>query len=90
MPKLFLKTWILIVSPLLLYGKEVVEPFSFRKQTYYHAGFDVKWRCIWFQTLLVDGKELYKQVLEISKTWKKSENLMYVVGATKAEYFTEI
>jgi orotidine-5'-phosphate decarboxylase len=32
---------------------------------------------------------LYKQVLEISKTWK-SENLMYVVGATKAEYFTEI
>ena len=43
-----------------------------------------------FQTLKVDGKELYKQVLEISKTWKNSENLMYVVGATKAEYFTEI
>jgi orotidine-5'-phosphate decarboxylase len=35
-------------------------------------------------------KELYKQVLETSKTWKNSENLMYVVGATKAEYFTEI
>jgi orotidine-5'-phosphate decarboxylase len=39
--------------------------------------------------LSVDGKELYKHVLETSKTWN-SENLMYVVGATKAEYFTEI
>jgi orotidine-5'-phosphate decarboxylase len=29
-------------------------------------------------------------VIETSKTWKNSENLMYVVGATKAEYFTEI
>jgi hypothetical protein len=28
--------------------------------------------------------------METSKTWKNSENLMYVVGATKAEYFTEI
>jgi orotidine-5'-phosphate decarboxylase len=27
--------------------------------------------------------------METSKTWKNSENLMYV-GATKAEYFTEI
>jgi orotidine-5'-phosphate decarboxylase len=43
-----------------------------------------------FQTLNVDGKELYKQVLETSKNWKNSENLMYVVGATKADYFTEI
>jgi len=33
---------------------------------------------------------LYKTVIETSKTWKNSENLMYVVGATKAEYFTEI
>jgi orotidine-5'-phosphate decarboxylase len=40
-----------------------------------------------FQTL---SEELYKHVLETSKTWKNSENLMYVVGATKAEYFTEI
>jgi orotidine-5'-phosphate decarboxylase len=35
-------------------------------------------------------EELYKQVLETSKSWKNSENLMYVVGATKAEYFTEV
>lgn len=43
-----------------------------------------------FQTLQSGGHELYKQVLETSKTWANSQNLMYVVGATKAEYFKEI
>ena len=38
----------------------------------------------------MNGKEVYKTVLETSKNWKNSENLMYVVGATKAEYFEEI
>ncbi len=43
-----------------------------------------------FQTKLVDGKEVYKQVLETSKGYKNSKNLMYVVGATKAEYLRDI
>ncbi len=43
-----------------------------------------------FQTKKMEGIETYKQVLEISKTWKNSDNLMYVVGATKAEYLAEI
>jgi orotidine-5'-phosphate decarboxylase len=43
-----------------------------------------------FQTKDVEGKELYKEVLETSKQWKNASNLMYVVGATKAEYFKEI
>jgi orotidine-5'-phosphate decarboxylase len=43
-----------------------------------------------FQTKLIEGTEVYKTVLETSKTWKNSENLMYVVGATKAEYLAEI
>jgi orotidine-5'-phosphate decarboxylase len=82
-------------------GKDSVEPFlAFENKhtillalTSNEGAFD-------FQTLNVGGtrgeaersgaKELYKQVLETSKTWKNSENLMYVVGATKAEYFTEI
>jgi orotidine-5'-phosphate decarboxylase len=82
-------------------GKDSVEPFlAFENKhtillalTSNEGAFD-------FQTLTVGGtrdeaersgfKELYKQVLETSKTWKNSENLMYVVGATKAEYFTEI
>lgn len=43
-----------------------------------------------FQTLTTQGKPLYQQVLETSKTWQNAERLMYVVGATKAEYFAEI
>ncbi len=43
-----------------------------------------------FQTKIFEGKELYKQVLETSKKWKNAKNLMYVVGATKSSYFTEI
>ncbi|SRR5690606_11373845 len=43
-----------------------------------------------FQTLGCNNKQLFENVLETSKTWKNSENLMYVVGATKPEYFEEI
>jgi orotidine-5'-phosphate decarboxylase len=43
-----------------------------------------------FQTKLIDGKEVYKYVLETSKSYKHSDRLMYVVGATKAEYLTDI
>ncbi len=40
---------------------------------------------------MLDGSnQLYKEVLKVSKSWENSENLMYVVGATKAEYLTEI
>jgi orotidine-5'-phosphate decarboxylase len=43
-----------------------------------------------FQTLKVNNQDLFKEVIKVSKTWKNSENLMYVVGATKAEYLAEI
>jgi orotidine-5'-phosphate decarboxylase len=43
-----------------------------------------------FQTLKVNNQDLYKEVINVSKTWKNSKNLMYVVGATKAEYIAEI
>ena len=72
-------------------GKDSVEPFLVFEDkhaimlalTSNEGAFD-------FQTKNVDGNELYKVVIETSKTWKNSERLMYVVGATKAEYFTEI
>ena len=72
-------------------GKDSVEPFLVFENkhtimlalTSNEGAFD-------FQTLTTNGKELYKQVLETSKTWKNSHNLMYVVGATKAEYFADI
>jgi orotidine-5'-phosphate decarboxylase len=72
-------------------GKDSVEPFlAFKDKhtillalTSNEGAFD-------YQTKKIDEKELYKHVLETSKTYKNSENLMYVVGATKAEYFKEI
>ena len=43
-----------------------------------------------FQTRRIEDKPLYKHVIEISKGWKGAENLMYVTGATKAEFLAEI
>ena len=82
-------------------GKDSVEPFlAFENKHTIMLALTSNEGAFDFQTLIIDGtrgeaersgaKELYKQVLETSKTWKNSENLMYVVGATKAEYFTEI
>lgn len=72
-------------------GKDSIEPFlAFKDKhtillalTSNEGAFD-------FQTKKIEDKELYKQVIETSTTWKNSENLMYVVGATKAEYLAEI
>ena len=43
-----------------------------------------------FQTKDMESHVLYKEVLSRSKTYRNSHNLMYVVGATKAEYLKEI
>lgn len=72
-------------------GKDSVEPFlAFEGKHTIMLALTSNEGAFDFQILNVNGKELYKQVIETSKTWKNSENLMYVVGATKAEYFTEI
>ena len=72
-------------------GKDSVEPFlAFENKhtillalTSNEGAFD-------FQTMNVNGNELYKKVIQTSLRWKNAKNLMYVVGATKAEYFQEI
>lgn len=72
-------------------GKDSVEPFlNFEDKftillalTSNEGAFD-------FQTIETENKPLYMQVLETSKQWKNAQRLMYVVGATKAEYFREI
>jgi len=43
-----------------------------------------------FQLLKAPGKELYKQVILKSKDWAGPDQLMYVVGATQAEFLREI
>jgi orotidine-5'-phosphate decarboxylase len=72
-------------------GKDSIEPFlAFENKHTIMLALTSNEGAFDFQTLKVHNQELYKQVLETSKTWKNSENLMYVVGATKAEYFDEI
>ncbi len=72
-------------------GKDSVEPFlAFENKHTILLALTSNQGAFDFQTKDTEGKELYKQVLEISKSWKNSENLMYVVGATKAEYLSDI
>jgi len=72
-------------------GKDSVEPFlAFKNKHTIMLALTSNKGAFDFQTKKIEDKELYKHVLETSKTWENSENLMYVVGATKAEYFKEI
>ena len=43
-----------------------------------------------FQIQLDNGKPLYLSVIKKSLSWKNKENLMYVIGATKAESLKEV
>jgi len=72
-------------------GKDSVEPFlAFKNKHTILLALTSNVGAFDFQTKLIEGKELYKTVLETSKTYSNSKNLMYVVGATKAEYFKDI
>ena len=72
-------------------GKDSVEPFlAFKNKHTILLALTSNTGAFDFQTKEIDGKEVYKQVLETSKSWKNAENLMYVVGATKASYLAEI
>ncbi|TDU42708.1 orotidine-5'-phosphate decarboxylase [Gelidibacter sediminis] len=72
-------------------GKDSVEPFlEFKDKhtillalTSNDGAFD-------FQTKHMEGREVYKHVLETSRSWRNADNLMYVVGATKAEFLADI
>lgn len=80
----------LTVAPYM--GQDSVTPF---------LGYDGKWVVLLALTSNkgsydfqiredVDGKQLYQNVLETSKEWGNDENMMYVVGATKAESFAKV
>ncbi len=72
-------------------GKDSVEPFlSFKNKFTIMLALTSNEGAFDFQTQKTGGEELYKKVIKTSRNWQNSENLMYVVGATKAEYFTEI
>lgn len=72
-------------------GKDSVEPFlAFPNKHTILLALTSNQGAFDFQTKDTEAKPLYQNVLETSKSWKNSEQLMYVVGATKAEYFQEI
>lgn len=79
----------LTIAPYM--GRDSVEPFlEFKDKhtillalTSNDGAFDL-------QTKIINGTELYKTVIEVSRSYKNNENLMYVVGATKASYLADI
>ncbi len=72
-------------------GKDSVEPFlAFENKHTILLALTSNAGAFDFQTKKVDNQDIYKHVLETSKNWTNPENLMYVVGATKAEYLADI
>lgn len=72
-------------------GKDSVKPF---------LDFENKWAIVLaltsnegsndFQMLQANGNELYKEVLKTTASWGTENNLMFVVGATKADMLSDI
>lgn len=72
-------------------GKDSVEPFlEFKNKHAILLALTSNQGAFDFQTKKLSDIELYKQVIKTSQGYKNAKNLMYVVGATKAEYLTEI
>ena len=72
-------------------GKDSVEPFlNFEGKHTILLALTSNMGAFDFQTQIVNSRALYKEVISISKTWKNAQNLMYVVGATKAKFLAEI
>jgi len=72
-------------------GQDSVEPFlAFENKTTILLALTSNKGGLDFQGLKTEKQEIYKHVLETAITWKNSQNLMFVVGATKAEYFEGI
>ncbi|WP_350287329.1 orotidine-5'-phosphate decarboxylase [uncultured Croceitalea sp.] len=72
-------------------GRDSVEPFlAFKDKHTILLALTSNQGAFDFQTKKIDGSELYKEVLRTANGYENSKNLMYVVGATKAEYLKEI
>ncbi|MCK0130112.1 orotidine-5'-phosphate decarboxylase [Flavobacteriaceae bacterium F08102] len=72
-------------------GKDSVEPFlAFKDKFTILLALTSNVGGLDFQPLKIGETPLYQNVLETSKTWTNAEQLMYVVGATRPEYFKAI
>jgi orotidine-5'-phosphate decarboxylase len=73
-------------------GVDSVEPFlEYKDKWVILLGLTSNGGSADFQNLdLANGKKLYQEVITKSQSWGKPDNLMYVIGATKADAFKEI
>jgi orotidine 5'-phosphate decarboxylase len=72
-------------------GQDSVEPFlAFEHKATILLALTSNKGAFDFQTLTTEGAPLYQQILTRSQQWHNAHNLMYVVGATKAEYLADI
>lgn len=72
-------------------GQDSVEPFlEFENKHAILLALTSNQGAFDFQTLQAEEEAVYLKVLRTSKTWKNADQLMYVVGATKAEFLKDI
>lgn len=73
-------------------GRDSVEPFlKYPNKFSIVLGLTSNPSAADFQFLnLVNNQKLYHQVIQTASTWGSSENMMFVVGATKAKWIKEI
>ena len=72
-------------------GRDSVEPFlAFKGKFAIMLALTSNIGGLDFQTLEFNKEQLYETVLKKSLTWKNSQNLMFVVGATRPEFFETI
>jgi orotidine-5'-phosphate decarboxylase len=73
-------------------GSDSVEPFlAFKDKFTILLALTSNQGALDFQGLETkNGLKVYENVLKTALTWKNSDNLMFVVGATKASYFKNI
>ncbi|NEV93658.1 orotidine-5'-phosphate decarboxylase [Psychroflexus sp. YR1-1] len=72
-------------------GKDSVEPFlEFEGKHTILLGLTSNPGAEDFQFLKSDAEFLFESVLKTSQTWKNSQQLMYVIGATKADYLKTV
>ncbi|NQW36343.1 MAG: orotidine-5'-phosphate decarboxylase [Flavobacteriales bacterium] len=79
----------LTVAPYM--GRDSVEPFlSFENKTTILLALTSNSGGADFQNLKFNEEQLYQTVIKTALTYKNSQNLMFVVGATRPEYLKEI
>lgn len=79
----------LTVAPYM--GRDSVEPFlAFEDKFTIMLGLTSNPGSKDFQMLTSESEIVFEKVLKTALTWKNSQNLMFVIGATQPEYFKKV